>query len=395
MARFFVGIDIAKLRHQVAIIDDQGEPRGKSFSILNSADGFALLTARLSELGPPSDFLVGMEATGPYGWPLQYRLTAMAYRVAVLNPLQTAAFARRGIRKTKTDPIDAKGIAELLRFGKFSPAIIPDERALRLRELTRYRHIVVGLLNRFTNLLGSRLYRTFPEFAGRFPMLWLPTPLGILAKHPLPVDVMGVPLEELTRRVRLLSHGRLGQKVAAELQQAARSTIGIPLAGDVYALQIRGIVTVVRTLQVHLRGLTQRISRVLHEVPQPLTSIPGVADLSAAALLGEIVDVRLFDHPKKLVAFAGLDPSTFQTGQFQGDHAHISKRGSPPLRRAVWQAAFAALRHNPELRVYYQKKRQQGKHHKVALGATARKLLHVVWRLLTDNRLYEERPMPH
>jgi len=282
MVRFFVGIDIAKLKHQVAVLDERGEPRGKSFSMANSAEGFAILSARLLELGSPADFLVGMEATGPYGWPLQYRLTATGYRVAVLNPLQTGAFAKTRIRKTKTDPIDAKGLAELLRFGKFSPSIIPDERALRLRELTRYRNIVVGLLNRFTNLLGARLYRTFPEFAARFPMLCLPTPLGILAKHPLPVDLVRVPLEQLTGRVRTLSHGRLGQKVAVEIQEAARLTIGIPLAGDVYALQIRGIVTVVRTLQIHLRGLTRRISQVLGEVPQPLTSIPGVADLSAA-----------------------------------------------------------------------------------------------------------------
>lgn len=395
MFRFFVGIDIAKARHEVAVVDDRGELQRKPFSIPNSGEGFDQLRQCLSALASPQEIRIALEATGPYGWPLQYRLRAGGFDVVVVNPLQTAAFAKTRIRRTKTDAIDAVGIAQGLRVGIFSAAIIPDEQALRLRELTRYRHAVIALLGRFRNLLGSRVYRVFPEFAESFDSLWAPTPLGLLEKYPVPSDLLAVSSATIAGDLRRFSRGRTRPATAEKLRRCAEHTIGLPIASDVYGLEIRGIAHVIRTLQAHVDDLEQNIEKHLADHDQPLTSIPGIGVLSAAAILGEIVDVRHFAHPKKLVAFAGFDPSTFQTGQFLGDHARLSKRGSPHLRYAVWNAAFAAMRFNPELRAYYLKKRQQGKHHKSALAAACRKLLHLVWRLLTDNPPYEVRPMPH
>lgn len=393
--RLFVGIDVAKRSHQVAVVAEAGDVRVRPFSIPNSADGLAMLKARLAEVGATADFLIGMEATGTYGWAMQYHLAAHGFTVVVLNPLQTQAYSKTSIRRTKTDSIDAVAIAQLLRFGKYSPAIIPDERALRLRELTRYRHAVTSLLGRFTNLLHSRVSRIFPEFGTRFPALWLATPLGLLEKYPHPTDLVEAPAPDLAKDVRRLSKGHLDGRTSEELRTAAGRTIGLPMAKDVYSLEIRGIVSVVRMLQAHLRDITARVSTVLHERTEHLTSIPGIGDLTAAGILGEIVDIRLFDDPKKLVAFAGVDPSTFQTGDFLGNRSHISKRGSTHLRKVLYQAAFAATRFNPELRTYYERKRSQGKHHKSALIAVCRKLLHLVWRILTDDRPYETRPMPH
>lgn len=391
MVRFFVGIDVSKRCHAVAVIDDAGALKVKPFSIPNSAEGLAELIARLIALATPGEILIGMEATSSLGWPFYYRLSARGFQVHVLNPLQSAAFAKTNLRRTKTDPIDAVGIAQLLRFGKYSPAIIPDERALRLRELTRYRSALCTLLVRFKNMLAGRVYRTFPEFAHQFPEVWSTTALGILDRHPLPHDVASASQRELADEIRLLSRGRLVNGQAEDLQRAAHGTIGLPWAGDVYALQIRGIVAVLRLLQDHATQIMQKIEDVLAEAPEFLTTIPGVGEITAATVLGEIVDIRLFDRPEKLVAFAGYDPSTFQTGQYLGSEMHISKRGSTHLRRALWLAAFSATRHNPDLRAYYERKRDQGKHHRVALGAVCRKLLHLIWRILTDNRAYENR----
>lgn len=391
MIRFYVGIDVGKVGQQVAIIDHDGKPRGKSFSVLNSAEAFAALAARLQDLAPQEEILLGMEATGAYGWPLHHYLLTQGFRVLVLNPFQTEAFAKARIRRTKTDPIDALGIAQLLRFGQVSVAIIPDERSLRLRELTRYRTAVLRLLVRFSNLLTSRVARTFPELVRCFPGGWSASALGLLEKYPVPRDIAPLPVADLAKELRSLSHGQLGVAKAEQVSKAAQNTVGLPKAADVYALEIRGIVGVLRLLHAHLQEVTQHVSKVLREVPQPLTSIPGIADLTAASILGEIVDVRLFKHPRKLVAFAGFDPSIFQSGRFTGDQSHISKRGSTHLRRTLWQAAFAAIRFNRELRAYYRKKVGQGKHHKTALGAVCRKLLHLIWRILTDNRTYEDR----
>lgn len=388
----FIGIDVAKHRHEVAVLDAQGDSVGKSFSIPNSTAGFAELVQRLQGLGPPAALVIGMEATGTYGWPLYHRLADQGFRVRVLNPLQTSGFAKTCIRKTKTDPIDARRIAQVLRVGKTSDSFIPDERTLRLRELTRYRHAVLTLHGRFSNLLHSRLSRTFPEFIGHFAQACSATPLALLESYPLPGDLLQVPPAQLRDTIRRKSRGRCKPHLADELLNAARGTIGLTQAADVYSCQIRGIVRVVRTLDEHLDEVTRQISQVLHEVPQMLTTIPGIADLSAAAILGEIGDISRYDDPKKLVAFAGLDPTVYQTGNFVGSKAHISKRGSPYLRCAVWNAAFASLRTNGDLRDYYVRKRAQGKHHKAALTAVSRKLLHVVWRILKDNRAYEVRP---
>lgn len=389
--RYYVGIDVAKLSHSVAVVDETGALQGKPFTIKNSAAGFADLVQRLAGVGPKANLRIGLEATGPYGWPLEFYLRSQGFEVLLLNPLQTAAFAKGGIRRTKTDPIDARNIAELLRCGKASASIIPDERSLRLRELTRYRVDVIVLLGRFRNLLGSRIARMLPELATCLGELWSPTALGILEKYPDPRAVAALPPAEFAQEVRSLSRGRLSPLRAQRLQEAARTTIGIPLARDVYSLQVLGIVRILRLLERHLHVVTLRVSKILHEEPEVLTSIPGVGDISAAAILGEIGDIKHFLAPEKLVAFAGVDPTVYQSGQYLGAHAAISKRGSPHLRLAVWNAAFAAIRFNPDLKAYYEKKRAQGKHHKAALACVCRKLLHLVWRLLKDNRPFEDR----
>lgn len=391
MIRFFVGVDVAKLRHEVAVIDEHGSPQGKTFSIKNSAMGLAELIEHLGKLAPSTDLRIALEATGPYGWPLEHHLRSRGFDVILLNPLQTASFAKGGIRRTKTDSIDARSIAELLRTGRAKASIIPDERSLRLRELTRYRVDVLVLLGRFRNLLVSRIARIFPELASCVDQLWSPTSLALLEKYPDPRDLAAAPAIEFAQEVRRLSRGKLSSQRAAQLQEAARLTIGIPMARDVYALQLQGIVRVIRSLEEHLHSVTSHVSKILHEAPEVLTSIPGVADLTAASILGEIVDIRHFASPEKLVAFSGFDPTTYQSGQFLGSHASISKRGSPHLRLALWNAAFTATRFHPEFRAYYDKKRKQGKHHKAALACICRKLLHLVWRLLKDNRPFEDR----
>jgi transposase len=391
---FYVGIDVAKLRHEVVILDEQGVVQGKPLSIANTAKGFADLVARLKSLGPASGCKVALEATGPYGWPLEYHLRGQGFAVVLLNPLQTASFSKSGIRKTKNDRIDARSIAELLRCGKALASIIPDEYSLRLRELTRYRVAALNLAKRWRSLLSSRLARVFPELASCFEDVAAPTALNLIETYPDPKDLATAPSRELAQDLWRRSRGKLSQARAAELQRIAAATIGIPLARDVYALQLKGIVQILRMLGAHVDVITTRITEVLRERPEVLTSIPGVGDLTAAAVLGEVVDIKHFSAPEKLVAFAGYDPSTFQSGEFLSTQASISKRGSPYLRLALWNAAFSSLKFNPDCRAYYDKKRAQGKHHKSALGAVCRKLLHVIWRLLRDNRPWESRTAP-
>ncbi len=124
---------------------------------------------------------------------------------------------------------------------------------------------------------------------------------------------------------------------------------------------------------------------------QYLTTIPGIGSVSAAAILGEIGDIQRFDTLKQLVAYAGIDPVLYQTGQFEASQTHMSKRGSPYLRHALWLAANAARLHDPQLNAYYQKRRAEGKAHGTVLGAVCRKLLARIFVILRDQRPYEVR----
>lgn len=130
---------------------------------------------------------------------------------------------------------------------------------------------------------------------------------------------------------------------------------------------------------------------LMAQIPQHITTIPGVGLVTGAAILAEIGDVRRFESEDKLVAYAGIDASVYQSGQFQAGSMHMSKRGSPYLHLALWQAASMCLQHNEELRAYYDKKREDGKAHGVALGAVCRNLLVRIYVILKENRAYEVR----
>jgi transposase len=130
------------------------------------------------------------------------------------------------------------------------------------------------------------------------------------------------------------------------------------------------------------------LKELMQSIPQYITTIPGIAVPTGAAILAEIGDISRFANEEKLVAYAGIDASVHQSGQFNGTQMRMSKRGSPYLRLALWQAASMAIRHNEELKAYYQKKRKEGKAHGTALGAVCRKLLLRVYVILKEKRPY-------
>ena len=122
-----------------------------------------------------------------------------------------------------------------------------------------------------------------------------------------------------------------------------------------------------------------------------ITTIPGIGPVLGAVILSELGDISRFEDAKKLVAYAGIDAAVNQSGNFEGTEVHMSKRGSPYLRRALYTAANVAAFHDPELSAYYQRLRQRGKHHGVAVGAVARKLCYFIFSVLSENRPYELR----
>lgn len=195
-------------------------------------------------------------------------------------------------------------------------------------------------------------------------------------------------LHELVDLLSQASHGRFGQEKAELLQQQARQSVGVAFLADAARIEMGCLLAQISLLEEQRSQLDQAIADLMQQIPQHITSFPGIGPATGAAILAEIGDIQRFETLDKLVAYAGIDATVYQTGQFQASEAHMSKRGSPYLRQALWLAAVAALLHDPSLKAYYQKKRDEGKHHGTAVGAVCHKLLARIFVILKEQRPY-------
>lgn len=387
---FIVGIDIAKLSHEAVVIDRSGNIVCKSFKFTNDSKGFAKLTAAL--LAVDSDltrFEFGLEATGHYWLNLYCKLIDSGCIVHVINPVQSDALRGLYIRQTKTDSKDSFLIAELIRFGRYTETALAEPDIIALRDLTRQRFYIVDLISDAKRKVITLLDKAFPEYSQLFTDIFGSTSLSLLEEFPTPDLLADLSTDKLTDFLKAVSHGRFGQSKALEIQSAARTSFGSFLFADTSAFAIRQFLEQIRLLEKQLDNLNAYIADCLSKFNTTLTTIVGVGPTLAAVFVAEIGDINRFNSPDKLAAFAGIDPSVKQSGQFIGTQAHISKRGSPYLRRALYLAAVAANIHNPALHAIYEKKRSQGKPHGIALSALSRKLVNIIFAVLKSGKPYE------
>ncbi|VEH00142.1 Transposase IS116/IS110/IS902 family [Slackia heliotrinireducens] len=391
----YIGIDIAKHAHVAAARLEDGTPHGRAFGFANDEGGFESLLGRFRELGADQgNCLVVMESTGHYWMALWSFLDDRGFDVAVVNPVQTDAFRRADtVRKTKTDLVDAFLIAEYARFKRLGPSRVSPEAADGLKQLTRYRaHLVkerTALKNRSTAVAD----RIFPELERLFSDRHSATSRAILRDYGTPAKVAATDIRTLTKTVAKASRGRLGRAKAEEVKAAAKSSVGSAYAADALAFELSHALELVDHLDSEIARLDEKIGELLDaETGELLESIPGVGPVNSAVIAAEIGDPDRFDDPKKLVAYAGIDASKHQSGKFDGDGQHMSKRGSSYLRCALMTAADKARIHDPYFGDYYDSLRARGKHHYVAVSAVARKLCGVILAVLRERRPYEPRP---
>ena len=391
----YLGIDIAKHEHVLGSRFENGDQHGKAFAFANDERGFASLLERLRELdAAPESSLVVMESTGHYWMALWEFLVAHGYEVAIVNPVLTDAFRKADtLRKTKTDQVDAFLIAEYARFKNLGPTRVSPEDAEGLKQLTRYRHHLVSERTALKNRLTSVADRIFPELAGLFSDKHSATARAILSEHGSAAEVARTDIRTLTKTVERASRGRHGREKAAEVKEAARRSVGVTFAAGALAFEARHVADLVGHLDAEIGELDAEIARLLDpEVGALLQSIPGIGPVCAATIAAEVGDPDRFDEPKKLVAYAGMDSTKSQSGKFDGDEQHMSKRGSAPLRNALMTAADGARRSDPYFGDYYDSLRARGKHHYVAVSGCARKLCGVILAVLREHRPYEPRP---
>ena len=387
---FFVGIDIAKNSHEATVIDERGNIAVKPFKFSNSLSGFEKFLTAIQNLSSDlSLFEFGMEATGHYWLNLYTKLTDYNVAIHVINPVQSDALRGLYIRKTKNDAKDAFIIAELIRFGKYSETTLSDSELLSLRELTRQRFYLVDCVSDAKRKAVSFIDKIFPEYQTLFSDTFGATSVELLQTYTSPDVIAELDTELFTHFLKSVSHGRFGRSKAEEIQSVAKNTFGSFLFADSATLAIRQFIQQIKLLEEQIAEIEDFISEKFASFDCKLDTIVGVGTTLAASFLAEIGDITRFESPDKLAAFAGIDPSVKQSGEFNGTRNKMSKRGSPYLRRTFWLAAISGIRFNPALKSIYDKKCAQGKHHAVAVSAVMHKLCNIVFAMLKTNEPYK------
>lgn len=385
---FYLGIDIGKNTHVASLVDDKKKVIFKAFSFSNSIDGAESLILKLEAF--KNELEVGMEATGHYWLSLYSYLVEKNFTVRVINPIQTDGW-RQGIeiRKRKTDIIDSLLIADLLRYGDFVETSLSNEDYLSLRNFSRFRSYLISSIGDLKRKTIALLDQVFPEYASSFSNIFGKTSKEILSNFSTPSDFEDINSDDLNTFLESVTRKNYASKKIDELSKKASSSFGINFCLDSFSLQIKMLIEQISFIQNQVSDVENEIEVLLEKLNSPITTIPGIGSVNAATILGEIGDIKRFSNPSKLVAYAGLDASVSQSGEYESTYNHMSKRGSPYLRRALFQSALRAEFCDPVFSDYYQKKISEGKHHLVATNAVARKLCHTIFAVLTKNEPYQ------
>ena len=386
---YIVGIDIGKNHHEASIVSPEGKQIGRSLRFATTHKGADSLMSFIFKNIGNSPCVFGMEATGHYWYPIYSFLKAKGYTIYVINPIQSDSLRKMYIRQTKNDSIDSFLIAEVIRFGQFGTTSMADENILAMRQLCRYRDSVISSRTEIKLRIGTIMEQIFPEYEKQFSSLWVSTSMGILEKYLTPENIENAPIDELFEIIKDKSHNKLTMKKAISIREAAADTFGIKIAQDAFSFQLKQLIDRMNFLDKQIEALDCQILEYYEKFDCYLHTIPGIGMIAAATILAEIGDINRFKSSSALVAFAGIDPTVRQSGEFSSTHNHMSKRGSPYLRHAIFLAATTCSFHNSPLNAYYKKKRDQGKHHLTATGAVARKLTTIIYAVLRDSKPYE------
>lgn len=385
------GIDIAKYDHVIGAIDERGHSLSKPMTFKNSTSGFEKCAAYLDGLADDkAEIMVGMEATGHYWLACFCFLTEQGFNVVVINPMRTDAMRRfKNLGKVKTDAIDCIVIADTLRCGDFEPSKLADEKMMSLRQMTRLQQAITEDIADLKRQIIVALDQVFPEYARLFSDTFGETSRAFLKRCPTPEECMDIDIRTLTNLLDRASHGKLGREKADTLKAAAKGSCGITLANDAFSFQIKLLAKQIEFIEGQLAEVDEKVKGLLDEIEPLILTIPGISYKLGAQIVAEIGDIKRFNNAPAIVKYAGINPSKNQSGTFEGEVNHITKQGSPYLRRALYLAAMAQLKCKTPLYDYYVKKRGEGKAHREALIAVARKLVHVIYAVLSKQEPYD------
>lgn len=386
----YVGIDAAKRKHDCCILGPQGKPY-PVFSFPNSREGFQTLFQKLFSLCPDKGQIkIGLEATGPYSENLINALVSRSLPVLRMNPFLVKNFkSSMSLRKTKTDKVDAQTIARMVKekgdlLQTYSTSFYHTEE---LKSLTRYRFKLVHERSKLLVSVSRLVTLLFPELESLVSSLHLASVQALLMELPGHQQIADCNLKHLTTLLKKHSRGQFGKAKAVAIQQAARQSIGCVSLSR--SLELRQTLKRASCLQQDIAEVDRQIKKVVEALDSPILDIPGIGYTTGAMILAEVGDFNRFASADKLLAFAGMSPSKYESGEFKGTTGTMEKRGSSYLRYALYTAARLVSQHAPQFQKYYQKKRAENKPYNVALSHVAKKLTRVLYKLGTTGEAYQ------
>lgn len=379
-----IPIDIAKFHHCASVTDDRtGEILVKPFYFDNNSDGYNQFYSTIKKYCR-TKHLIGLESTGHYDDNLIHFLLEKKCNVALINPIVTKNEAKKNIRKTKTDKIDTAVIARVLMDKDQNYTILTKQKQKmnQAKELTRNYHSRMEDLNKFKNQLQKQIDIVFPEYNTIFKTKYSNAYMAVLKEFGSTYNVSRTHLTHLKNVLNPKGKGAKVKVDAAALKDSAKKSIGCH--NETAVFEISQLVNIIELIEEQLSDYKKKIEELANTLNSPIFTVPGIGYITGLSILSEINDIKQFNSHKQLIAYAGVDPSVYDSGEFNSSRGSISKRGSPYLRKSLYQTVLPLCQNNSTFNTYYKRKRSEVKSHRCASGHVVRKLLRVLFKLLND-----------
>ncbi len=386
-----IGIDVAKDVHEACILNDKGEQIGKYIRVKNFKSSIENFRKHIESTASELELIprIGMEATGIY-WYTIYCELSKYYEIHLFNPSQVRGFAAVNVRRVKTDKIDAKTIAGMLRFGEAPKSCYGDKMRLELKEYCRFRFKLISLMSNLKKRLTRNIHIIFSGYDQLFSSIFIKTSIAILNEAPRPSDILEMGEEKLYELMRKTSRNHFSPEKARELLEMAKDSISLDFMEEALLFEVESLLKLIEYIEGQIKKVETRILAAWETVKDKhyMQTIPGVSNLMAAMIWAELGDIENFNHPDQIVAFAGYDPKVKESGN-KKVILGPNKRGSKVLRWVLGIAVVQAKMSNPVIEQYFKKKISEGKHYNTALCAAAKKLIRIIWSVEKNKRAFQ------
>ena len=386
-----VGIDVGKNSHYFSIFDNEsGEVLFEPSSFKNNKEGFSFLLSKMNSYSK-NDILIGMEDTGHYHFALLKYLLDRHYTVALINPKTTDLERKMQGGITKNDKLDTLTICDVLdtpeRKKQYRITKMNRFDLYEQRQLTRQHHNLKEELNVLSNKLQKCIDIVFPEYNSLFKSKYGAVYMNILKTFNSADKIAKTDIRSIRKCFDIKGKGNRISLTPEKLKETAKLSIGIPNIAD--EIQIKHLVNQIELINEQLAEIDKKIEEFSFQNNSPILTIPGISHFSGTSILAEIGDINNYSKASKIIKFAGVAPRHYESSQYEAKHSAITKNGSKYLRKTLYQIILPVINHNPVFKEYYELKISQGKGHRCAQGHCIRKLLRLIYHLLTTNQSFD------